>query len=144
MASSGSSALLDHGDPGGDGLVHLADDGEHRALLRIADRGPGGGRRVAEGVADQRRADQLAAARRQDLGRPAHDLAEDDARVAARAHQRRVGDGGDDQVAIDGGERAVSSQVLESVEDRLDRAGHVVAGVAVGNREDVGVVDLLP
>jgi hypothetical protein len=125
-----------------DGAVDVLDHGQHRSLARVADGAPRRLRRARKRVADEGRADQLTAARAQDLGRTAHDLAQDHARVAAGAHQSRVGDRLHDVVAVDGRER-VRAQPVEPGEHRADRPGHVVAGVAVRDREDVQVVDLL-
>ena len=69
---------------------------------------------------------------------PAQDLARDDARVAAGAHQRpearRVGD------AVGVG---VGPGLVGLLERRPDRGQHVRAGVAVGHREHVERVDLV-
>ena len=94
--------------------------------------------------ADQHRVDELAGARDQLLGGAADQLGEDHAGVAARAQQRGAGDRVDDLLAADLVERAlVLGEPVELVEHRAQRQRHVVAGVAVGDREDVEVVDLL-
>ena len=64
-------------------------------------------------------------------------------RVAARAEQRRAGDGVDDLVAADLVDLALRGEVVELGEHGAQRERHVVAGVAVGDREDVEVVDFL-
>jgi hypothetical protein len=121
----------------------LAEDGEHRALRRVAHRGIGRVRGVGEGGRDQLRIDQLARAAGELLSRAADDLGEDHARVAAGAHQRGAGEHVDDL----GPAEPVDIDVLEVVELRADRGEgerHVVAGVSVRDGEDVEVVDLLP
>jgi hypothetical protein len=80
------------------------------------------------------------------LGRAADELGEDHAAVAAGAEQRGAGDRVDDLVAADLVDRAVLllvEQAVELAEHRAQRQRHVVARVAVGDREDVEVVDLL-
>jgi hypothetical protein len=64
--------------------------------------------------------------------------------MAPRAEQRRAGDGVDDLVAADHVDLARRGQAVELVEHGTQRERHVVARVAVGDREDVEVVDLLP
>jgi hypothetical protein len=125
---------------------HVAHDGEHRALGRLADRrvrALGGAR---EGGADEHRVDELAGAGGQLLGGAADELREDDAAVAAGAEQRGACDGLDDLVAPDLVDRAVNvhGQAVQLAEDGIERERHVVARVAVGDREHVQVVDLLP
>ena len=94
--------------------------------------------------ADQHGVDELAGARDQLLGGAADELGEDHAGVAAGAQQRGAGDRVDDLVAADLVERPlVLGQPVELVEHGAQRQHHVVAGVAVGDREDVEVVDLL-
>ena len=68
---------------------------------------------------------------------------EDHAGVAARAEQRRAGDGVDDLLAADLVDLALRGEVVELLEHGAQRQRHVVARVAVGDREDVEVVDLL-
>ena len=121
---------------------HLAEDGQHRPLGRLAHRVVGGVGGAGEGGGDQHRVDQLAGAAGQLLGGAADDLAEDHAGVAAGAHQRRPGQRLDQLGAVD----LVDLQLVEAVEllhHGAHRHRHVVAGVAIGDREDVEVVDLL-
>ena len=80
------------------------------------------------------------------LGGAADQLREDHAGVAARAQQRRARDRLDDLLAADLVDRAVLVAALQAVElgeHRAQRQRHVVARVAVGDREHVQVVDLL-
>ena len=95
---------------------------------------------------DQDRIDELSGAAGQLLGCASDQLGEDHARVATGAEQRRAGDRGDDLVATDLVDRVAFGGVGEPVEllqDRAQREHHVVARVAIGDREDVEVVDLL-
>ena len=94
---------------------------------------------------DQHRVDQLAGTGDQLLGGAAHELAEDDAAVAAGAQQGGAGDGLDDLRAADLVQRHVAlvAQARELVDDGAQRERHVVPRVAVGDGEDVEVVDLL-
>ena len=127
----------------GDAVGHLAHDREDRPLGRLADgvvRAVGGARHRGP---DQDRVDELAGARGELLGRAADQLGEDHAAVAAGAEQRRAGDALDDLVAIDRVELALLGQAVELVEHGAQRERHVVPGVAVGDREDVQVVDLV-
>ena len=128
-----------------DAVCHLAHDGEDRALGRVAHRGVGAVGGACQRRADQRRVDQLARPAEQLLGGAADQLREDHAAVAARAQQRRARDRLDDLVAPDLVDRAVAAggEAVELGEHRLHRQDHVVAGVAVGDGEDVEVVDLL-
>ena len=133
---------LEVGELAGERVGHLAEDGQHRPLGRLADRVVGGVGGAGEGGGDQHRVDQLAGAAGQLLGGAADDLAEDHAGVAAGAHQRRPGQRLDQLGAAD----LVDLLAVEAVEllhHRAHRHRHVVAGVAVGDREDVEVVDLL-
>ncbi len=123
---------------------HVAHDREHRSLGRRADRGVSALRRARHRGAEQDRIDQLARARDQLLGRAADELGEDDAAVAARAQQRGADDRVDDLVAADLVERPVDGrQPVDLLQAGPQRERHVVARVAVGDREDVEVVDLL-
>jgi hypothetical protein len=124
---------------------HVAHDREHRPLRGRADRPVGALGRARHRRADEDRVDELARTRDQLLRRAAHELGEDDPAVAARAEQRRARDRVDDLVAAELVERAVRRGVpVELVQARPQRERHVVAGVAVGDREDVEFVDLLP
>ena len=69
---------------------------------------------------------------------PAEDLAGDDARVAAGAHQRPEADRGGDALGVGWPARPVGL-----LERGPDRGQHVRAGVAVRDREDVEGVDLV-
>ena len=128
--------------PLGDRLGHRPDHGQHRALGGLANRGVGRVAGVGERGLDQLRVDQPARRRRHLLRRPADDLAQDHAGVAARSHQRRARDLADDlrarRVAV-----GAELELVELVEHVAHRQRHVVAGVAVGDREHVQVVDLL-
>ena len=135
--------LVHVGELGRDAVRHLAHDGEDRALGRLADGVVGAVGGARHGRADQHRVDELARSRGQLLGRAADQLGEDDAGVAARAEQRRAGHAVDDLLAPDLVERAPAGQAVELVEDGAQRERHVVARVAVGDREHIEVVDLL-
>jgi hypothetical protein len=125
-----------------DRLVHRSHHRQHRSLGRIANRAVGVLGRASHRGLDQLRVDEPPRRGRQDLGCAAHDLAQDDAGVSPRPHQRRprhrVHDLGPCGVGV-----AVLLQPLELLEDVAHRQHHVVAGVAVGDRKDVEVVDLL-
>ena len=124
---------------------HVAHDGQHRALGRRADRGVGALGRARHGGAQEHRVDELARARDELLGRAADELGEDDAAVAARAEQRGAGHRLDDLLAADLVERPVDGgEPVDLLQARVQGQRHVVARVAVGDREDVEVVDLLP
>ena len=128
---------------GGDAAGHLAHDGEDRALGRLAHGAVGAVGGARHRGADQDRVDELAGARGQLLGGAADQLREDHAAVAARAEQRRAGDGLDDLVAADLVDLALLGEPVELVEHGAQRERHVVPRVAVGDREDVQVVDLV-
>ena len=129
----------------GDAARHLAHDGQDRALGGLAHRGVGAVGGARQRGADQRRVDQLAGAAEELLGGAVDQLREDHAAVAARPQQRRARDRLDDLVAADLVDRAVAvgGEAVELLEHGAHRQHHVVAGVAVGDREDVEVVDLL-
>ncbi len=121
---------------------HRPDDREHRSFRRVTNRLVGGVRRRGERRGDQQRIDQVAGPRRELLGGAADDLAEDHAGVATGPHQRRPGHGVDELGAV----RLLALLGLDPVElgeHRAHRQRHVVAGVAVGDRIDVQVVDLV-
>ena len=141
LASTGEPRRLHMCEPPGDRVRHLAEHGQHRALRRLADRVVGrvGGARHRAG--DQHRVDQLAGAAGELLGGAADDLREDDAGVAAGAHQGGAGERVDELGAAD----VVDHLAVEAVEllaHGVQRQRHVVAGVAVGDREDIEIVDL--
>ena len=98
--------------------------------------------RAGQRRGDQDRVDQLAGPRGQFLRRAADDLGQDHARAAARAEQRRAGHHRDQLVAPDLVDHLAVDRV-ELVQHGAHGHRHVVAGVAVGDREDVEVVDLL-
>ena len=127
----------------GDPVRHVLHDGEDRPLGRIAHGAVGAVGRAGHGRADEHRVDELAGPRGELLGRAADELGEDHAGVAARAQQRGAGHGVDDLVAADLVDVARARQAVELVEHRPHGERHVVARVAVGDREDVEVVDLL-
>jgi hypothetical protein len=131
------------GQLGGDAVGHLAHHGEDRALGRLAHGVVGAVGGAGHGRADQHGVDELAGTRRELLRRPADQLGEDDAGIAARSEQRCAGDGVDDLVAADLVDLALPGEAIELVEHRAQRERHVVARIAVGDREDVEVVDLL-
>ena len=126
----------------GDRVRHRPDHGQDRPLGRLADRGIRGVARVAQSALDQLRVDQPPRRGGDDLGEPADDLAQDHARVPARAHQRGAGDRAHDLGPL-GVAVALALEPLELVEDVAHRQRHVVARVPVGDREHVQVVDLL-
>ena len=105
---------LEVGELAGERVRHLAEDGQHRPLGRLADRVVGGVGGTGEGRGDQHRVDQLAGPARQLLGGAADDLAEDHAGVAARAHQRRPGQRLDELGAIELDAAGVSSSTRSS------------------------------
>ena len=116
-------------------LGHLADHGQHRPLDRAADGPVGGVARRAERPRNHGLVDRIPLA--EHVGEATDDLAEDDARVPARAHQSGSRElSSDSLVPVGGG-------LLERVNDRTDGQREVRAGVAVGNRVDVEVVDAL-
>ena len=122
---------------------HLADDREDRPLGRRADRAVGLIGRAGHRGGQQHRVDELAGTGDQLLRRAADELGEDHAGVAAGAEQRGPGHRADDRVAADVVDVAQRGQAIELGEHGLERERHVVARVAVGDREDVEVVDLL-
>ena len=135
--------LLHVRELGRDAVRHLAHHGEDRALGRLAHRvvrAVGGARHRR---ADQHRVDQLAGTRGQLLGGAADQLGEDHAGVAARA--RAAPRGRRSRRSRRGRPRrgAVAREPVELVEHGAQRERHVVARVAVGDREHVEVVDLL-
>ena len=123
-------------------MRHLPEDRQHRPLRRLAHRLVGRVGGAGEGGGHQDGVDQLARAAGELLGGAADDLAEDHAGVAAGPHQRRARQRADQLGAAD----LVDHLAVEAVEllaHGPQGQRHVVAGVAVGDREDVEVVDLL-
>ncbi len=131
------------GELGGDAVRHLAHHGEDRALGRLPDGVVGAIGRAGHRRADEDGVDELAGPGGELLGGAADELREDDAGVAAGAEQRGAGDGVDDLVAADVVDLPLPREAVQLVEDGAQRQRHVVARVAVGDREDVEVVDLL-
>ena len=111
-------------------------DGEDGALGRLHHRPVGDRRRLGERRGHAGRVELRAL--RHSLGEAAEDLREDHPAVAAGAHQRAVRRRGEHRV---GGIRR--GGVARLLHRRAQRQVHVRAGVAVGDREDVEVVDLL-
>ncbi len=150
--------LLDHGrvdaEPGvmsvgqlrGDAVGHLAHDGQDRALGRLAHRPVclvGGAR---ERRPDQHRIDELSWPTGELFGRAANQLREDHAGIAAGSEQCGPRDRRDDLVAPDLIDRAAlrgARKAVQLLKHGAQRQHHVVAGIAVGDREHVEVVDLL-
>jgi hypothetical protein len=125
--------------------AHLADHGQDRPLGRIADRAIRLVRRSRQSGADQDRVDQLARPAGELLGRAADQLGEDHTGVSPRAQKRCPRNRGDDLVPPDAVDRRLLRGVREPVELMQHRAqgeDHVVARVAVGDREHVQVIDL--
>ena len=114
-------------------LGQLPDHRQHRPLDRTPDRAVGGVAGGAERTPDRRRVEQPGLAER--LGRAAQDLGEDDAGVAAGAHQRGARQLLRERRAV-GGSRGV-----EHLHDRARGQRQVRAGVAVRDGIDVEVVD---
>ena len=124
-------------------MGHLAHDGEDRALGRLPDGVVGPVGRAGHRGADQHGVDELAGTRGELLRGAADELREDHAGVAAGAEQRGARHGVDDLVAADLVDPALAGEAVQLVEHGAQRERHVVARVAVGDREDVEVVDLL-
>ncbi len=114
-------------------LRHLADDGEDRALDRLANAPVRGIARRPQRLGDDARIDGLRLS--EHLGRAADDLREDDPRVAARPHERRARDGVRERRP-----RRIGC-VGQRLHERAHRERHVRARVAVGHGIDVEVVD---
>ena len=96
------------------------------------------------GGGDQDRVHELARAGDELLRGAADELAQDDAAVSARAEQRRASDGVDDLVATDLVDLALGGEIVEFGENGTKGQRHVVSRIAIGDREDVQVVDLMP
>ena len=139
---AGEALAVHVGKVRGDGVGHLADHGEHRPLGGIAHGLIGGIGGPGERRRDQDRVDELPRAAGELLGRPADDLAEDHAGVPPGAHQRRTRDGVHELVSV--GRDRLAVEPVELLHHGLHGQRHVVARIAVGDREDVEVVDLLP
>ncbi len=108
-------------------------DGEHGALDRLLDGAIGAAGALGERLLEVRRGEVLGAAPH--IAEAAHDLREDHAGVAARAHERTLGDrGGDRRDALD-------VALLELFENRAHGEREVGARVAVRDRVHVEVVD---
>ena len=134
--------LVHVGEAAGDRVRHLAEDGQHRSLRRLPYgfvRRIGGAR---ERRSHQHRVDELARPAGQLLRCAADDLAEDDTGVASRTHQRCAGESVDQLGATDLIDH-LPVEAVELVAHRAQRERHVVARVAIGDREDIEVVDLL-
>ena len=129
------------GEVGRDRVRHLPDHGEHCALGRITHRLIRRVGRPRECGRDEHRVHELARSARELLGGAANDLAQDHAGVSPGAHQRRADYGVTELVAV-GGDR-LPVQAVELLHHRLHGQRHVVARVAIGDREDVQVVHLL-
>ena len=117
-------------------LRHLPDHGQHRPLDRPAHRPVGSVRRAPKRARDCGHVDVLRRAER--LGGTADDLREDDTRVPARSHQRGARQLPGERRAVGGLER------VELLDHRAGRQRQVRAGVAIWDRIDVEVVDVLP
>ena len=115
---------------------HLADDREHGALHGLLDGPVGGAGAFAERELELARPERVRAAPH--LADAAYDLRQDDAGVAAGAHERALGHGG----------RYRGDAVLlgepQLFDDGPHRQGEVGPGVAVGDRIHVEVVDDRP
>ena len=126
-------------------MSHLAHDGQDRALGWVTDRTVGLVGGAGERGSDEDGVDQLTGAAGELFGGAADQLREDHARVAARAQQRRAGDRGDDLVApnlVDRSPLGGAGEPIELLQHGPQGEDHVVAGIAIGDREHVQVVDL--
>ena len=135
--------LLHVGELTGDAVGHLTDDGDHRFLRRIAHRVVGSVGRARQCGGHQHWIDQLARAARKLLGRAANDLRQDHAAVATSAEERGARNCVHDHFPPD----LIDHLPVETIEldhHGLERLDHVVARVAIGDREHVQVVHLLP
>ncbi len=113
----------------------LADDREDRALDRLRDRPVCGPRALGQRMGEVQAVEPPLPA--QPVGHTPEDLARDDARVAAGAHERPEADRGRDPV------RRLSGDRFGLVQGRLDGGVHVRSGVAIGNGVHVQAVDLV-
>lgn len=113
----------------------FANDGEDGAFDRLHDAAVGGVGGGLEGVGQIGGVERFFAL--EAFGQPAPYLAEDDAGVAARAHERTVGQLFGDLTHV------LFFAVLHTAVSRLHRQQHVGAGVAVGYGEDVEGINVL-
>ena len=133
-ASPAASVAIGSSRARGLGAVgERARDRQDRALDRLAQRRVGLGARPAQRIGDRGAVERAALA--EPVAGAAHELREDDPRVAARAQQR-----GPRADPRDGGRLGLRAR-LQGVQHRARRLREVRAGVAVGHREDVDVVD---
>ena len=118
-------------------LGQLAHDSQHRSLDRPAH---GAVRRVGGATQGARGEHRLDAVRRppEHVGGAAHDLGEDHARVAARAHQRRAGD------LVGEGRTVRRLRAAEGLGDGAHGEREVCARIPVGDGIDVEIVDPHP
>jgi hypothetical protein len=124
LVGTGGHVTQDGEDGSLDGLAHSLEGNLHRAAERVCDVG-GRGVVLILGVAEP-------------LGEAAQNLGGNDTGVAACAHERAMGDRLGD--VLDGG---VLRERLHLLDDGPKGERHVGTGVAVGNGEDVELVDLL-
>ena len=117
-------------------LGECADHGQHRSLDRLVDAAVGLVACLPERAGDRVGVDRVGLT--EDVGGATDDLREDHAGVPACAEQRRAGHLAGELFAI-GGRGGV-----ERLDDPADGHGEVRAGVAVGHRVDVEVIDPLP
>ena len=108
-------------------------DGQDRPLDRVPNRLVGAGGRRRQRTSQLVPADRLG--RPDGGGDPPQDLAQDHPAVAPRPHQRAVAD------RIAGGVEVVLGRAVHLLDDGVERAGHVGAGVAVGDRVHVEPVE---
>ena len=134
------------GQLGGNADGHLAHDRQDRALSGVSHGSVGLIGRARQRRADQRRINQLTRPAGELLRGASDQLREDHARVPTCTQQRRARHRGDDLVTADVVDRAIlgrGRQTIELLQDRAQGQHHVVAGIPVGNREYVEIVDLL-
>ena len=114
-------------------LGHLADHREHGALDRLLDGAISAGGALRKSLFEIGGGEVCGAAPH--VAEAADDLRKDDARVAARAHERALGDRGGH------GRDALDVALLQLFEDGTHGERQVGARVAVRHRIDVEVVD---
>ena len=112
---------------------HLANHRQHGSLDRALDRPVRRVARPPKGAAEPRGAHIVRLA--EHLHETADNLGEDDARVAASAHQ-----GGSGDVLRDRGAR-LGARALERLDDRPQSEGEIRAGIAIRHRVHVQIVD---